>query len=230
MERLPAQVLLLLLAASAPCVARAQSEVTITVRVDASPGEAARSDVASSDGPRLALVEPGDLDREAQDVEDASLGVLVGSLVTGLSLTGLGAVIAETPGFGATMPDWAAATLGLSAPMGALGLLAVGGSLAVMMGADPASAFTAVGIAEVLLGVCTTMLLLAVSPETAAPWGDPFAQQRVTDILAAESLSLLLGGLLGVAVGVAGMEPEHGVDVAPIAGDGVAGMRASGRL
>ena len=230
MEDFLALVMLLLLSASVPCVVRAQSEVTITVRVDAPSDAPVRSDGPRSDGPHLALVEPGDLDREAQDVEDASLGVLVGSLVTGLSLTGLGVVISETPGFGDTMPEWAAATLGLSAPLGALGLLALGGSLAVMMGADPASAFIAVGVAEMLLGISTTMLLLAVSPETAAPWGDPFAQERVTDILAAESVSLLLGGLLGVAVGVAGMEPEHGVNLAPIAGDGVAGARASGRF
>lgn len=167
---------------------------------------------------------------------DGLSGLLTGGLVLGLSLIGLGAVAAEAPTFGETWPDWAVATMALAAPFSAAGLLSLGlgAGLATGDGDGGIAAMVAVGAVEIALGVAMAVAALAIAPGIGAPWGDPSAQARTSEILAIEALSLTAIGLVPVlvAAGEGGPDGDASVELvaAPVLTPTAIGVQLGGRF
>lgn len=188
--------------AAAPARAQDAAPVTIVVRVERDP--------MPDPTPRALrpLEPPIERNQRAMGTsrpEDDAPGVLVsGAFTLGLSLVGLGAVIAEAPAFGDGWPDWAALVFALSAPFSALSLFTIGGGAGLAMGVDDLVPFVVTGAVELALGTLLATAALAIAPGVGAPWADAQAQARTSEILGLEALALSGAGVLALVLGSIG--------------------------
>jgi hypothetical protein len=157
---------------------------------------------------RLELIEPAQRAR-TDDGEDVVLSLALGSLsLITAGATGLAATLASMPHEpGAPMPDWAPWTIGLSTGVAMIGVMGLGSTFGAIAGADPSATLLTAGGTQLALALLLSMVLIGVAPDVVGPWGDPFAQQVLVDVLAGQAISLAAGGLLSMMLSIASGEP-----------------------
>jgi hypothetical protein len=227
--------------AAVPARSRAQErdaplpEVTVTVRYSPTVEAAAPTgQLRLVEPPMRARLGPNSVHPVSTREADAGGLLALGGVVLGLSLLGLGAVLAEAPTFGESWPEWAIAVTALAAPYSAAGLLTVGIGAGLTAGDDGVAAMVAVGAIEVVLGIVLASAALAIAPGVGEPWSDRSTQARTAEILAIEALSLTAIGLVPVLVAITTEEeddePAVELTAAPILGPTTIGVQLGGNF